>query len=148
MTNTCQPGALEAARVQGFIEATFVWTDLDATDAAETPGARTLMRWGDECSANGHHSVIVGEIHGAFFTMVVLREGDPDAGYVLQNMRDAFVTYLGEEPVVTTDVPNEEAWHGPVTTRGQACALARALVAIDRRARDPDLELAFGIMAS
>ena len=39
-----------------------------------------------------------------------------------------------------------EVWTSPKTFREVAIAVARELVAVDRRERDPDVEIAHGIM--
>jgi hypothetical protein len=142
---TTVAGALDAARAQGFVEAVFTFHEpehvLDEIDGE----ANAVRLWGDECAADGRHGVIVGQVPEAFFVMVILRSETSDMLYSLEEMREVFRRHLDEEPKVNSDEPDEEVWVGPRTSHETALAVARELVAIDRRERDPDAELALGI---
>jgi hypothetical protein len=67
-------------------------------------------------------------------------------GYVRAALREVFLEIFSEEPGY--DEGSGDAWFGPLTNREQAVEAARRLVEVDRRLRDPDVEVAFGVMTS
>lgn len=143
------PGALQAARAHGFIEAEFTSTlDQGLTSADRHRLGEQLATWGDECEEANRHGVIVGRYDdGSFFLMLVLCS-QPELQYRLEEMRDVFRAYFGREPSINTEVSEEEAWTSPMATREIVVAAARELVALDHRARDERVEIAFQVMTS
>jgi hypothetical protein len=147
MTVTTALDALEKARARGFIEAVFAPGEPDGVPKEDNGGGTCdFGLWGEECDAAGRHVVVVGQLPEAHLVMVVLRSGAPDMGYALEELREVLVRYFDAAPLVNADVPDEEAWTSPLTSREKAIAVARELVEVDSRERDPDVELAYEIM--
>ena len=96
------PGALEAARSQGFMEAVFPCIDAERESTQEEIDSDDFAVWGRECVANDRHAVIVGALPDDFFLVMLIRRYDPDMQYVLEDMREAFRAAFGQEPEVDT----------------------------------------------
>jgi hypothetical protein len=148
MCITTAAGALDVARTRGFIEAVFTPTEPDPTPTGHGSPINDLTRWGHECDTAGRHGIIVGRLPDAYFVMFILRESPPEQRYALEAFREVFRRNFNCEPKVDTEVPDEEVWVGPQTSRDVAIAVACELVELDRAERDEDLEMTFGIMTS
>jgi len=140
MNMTTASEALEVARGQGFIEATF--RPIYSADAVVERDLETdpIAVWGRECDTAGQHALIVGELPDAYFVMLLLGAIPSDMESVLDEMRDLFRRHFAIDPRVDDEVPDELVWTSPKTTRETAVAVALELRAIDRRVRGPDLE--------
>ena len=128
------------------MEATFPCIDAEREPTEEEKDGDDFAVWGRECVANGRHAVIVGALPNDFFLVMLIRRDDPDMQYVIEDMREVFRAAFGREPEVDTEVADVEVWTSPKTSREIAIAVARELVEVDRRDRDPDVECAYGIM--
>jgi len=146
MNVTAAVGALDVARAHGYVEGLFTPTEQVPADGEGEANAVDV--WGHECDDDGRHAIIVGQLRDAHFVMLVLRNGAPDMGYALEEMRDVFRMNFNLDANVDTEGSGTEVWSSPKVSREIAVAVARELVMVDRRERDQDLEIAFGIMTS
>ncbi len=145
MVITTTDGALEAARLNRFMEAKFTPED-DTRMPRPEGGAETVFDlWGRECDAGGRHGVIVGELsNGRFFVLLILRSVTTEMRDPVQGFRGVFRRHFGDEPRVDDDPPEEETWVSPETSRATALAAACELVAIDSVGHQEDHEVSQG----